>query len=328
MATTGTISQTAFDTNAVIDEAFRLCGVAAQRITPEMQDIAAKQLYLQLSSFGNRGIPLWCIDKQILPLTQGQMSVATPVGTIDILNASYRTLQEITGTQSARLGGIQWSFSGAQKVTSVGVKATADVTYDLVLEVSADGATWITVASTGPTVFGAGQWVWFDVDGPGSYPYFCIRDKAATALVLTSTYLGGSPYEVPMSRLNKDDFTQIPNKTVEGRPLQYWLDRQVDRPVMRLWPAADSTFAQIIIWRQRHIMDVGTLQQTIEVPQRWLDAITLRLAYRLAMRIPQVDPNRVQLIAPEMQAAETLAWSEETDRSPFRFMADFSCYTK
>lgn len=327
MTTTGTISQTSFDTNDVIDEAFRLCGVAAQRITPEMQDIAKKQLYLQLSSFGNRGIPLWAIDKQVLPLTQGQQSVTTPVGTIDILNASYRTMTEIAGLQTTRLGGIQWTFSGPQKVVSVGVETTASVTYNLVLEVSADGVTWMTARTTGATAFTAGEWVWFDIDGPGSYQYFCIRDHAATALVLTSTYLGGNPYEVPMSRLNKDDFTQLPNKTVEGRPLQFWQDRQVDRPVMRLWPAADATVAQIVIWRQRHVMDIGTLQQTIEVPQRWLDALTLRLAYRLAMRVPQVDPGRVQLIAPEMQQAETLAWSDERDNSPFRFVSNNTAYT-
>lgn len=328
MATTGTISQTTFDTNAVIDEAFRLCGVAAQRITPEMQDIAAKQLYLQLSAVGNRGIPLWAIDKQILPLTQGQQSVTTPVGTIDILNASYRTLSQLTGTSSTRLGGVLVDLGSAQKVTSVGLLATSSGTFNLVFETSDDGVTFTTAATPGTTTLTTGVWTWIDVDGPGSHRYFCIRDQAAAALALTSTYLGGNPYEVPMSRLNKDDYATTPNKTIEGRPLQFWLDRQVGRPVMRLWPAADATTAQIVIWRHRHIMDVGTLQQSIEAPQRWFDAITLRLAYRLCMRIPQVDPGRAALIAPEMQQAETLAWAEERDSSPMRFMADSSAYTR
>jgi hypothetical protein len=327
MATSGTISTTAFDTNEVIDEAFGLCGLAAQQITPEMQIIAQRQLYLSLSSMGNKGIPLWAIDKQILPLRQGQMTVPTPLGTIDILNCQYRTLTQFTGTETTRLGGLQTEFTTPTKITSVGVQTTADVTYSLVLETSADGVTWTTVGTTGSTAFTGGEWAWFDIDGPVAAAYFCIRDIAGTTLVLTSSYLGGNPYEVPMSRLNKDDYQSMPNKTFEGRPLQFWLDRQVDGPIMRLWPAADGTIAQIIILRHRHIMDVGTLQQMVEVPQRWYDAICLRLAYRMSMRIPQIDPGRGAVIAPLLQVAETEAWQEERDRSPFRLTFDNSAYT-
>ena len=49
MAYSNTISQTAFITSDVIDEAYRLCGLTAQQITSEMQDTAQKQLYLHLS---------------------------------------------------------------------------------------------------------------------------------------------------------------------------------------------------------------------------------------------------------------------------------------
>ena len=48
MAYSNTISQTAFITSDVIDEAYRLCGLTAQQITSEMQDTAQKQLYLHL----------------------------------------------------------------------------------------------------------------------------------------------------------------------------------------------------------------------------------------------------------------------------------------
>ena len=329
MAYSDTISQTQFITNDVIDEAFRLCGMAMQQITSEMQDTAQKQLYLHLSSMGNRGIPLWAIDKQIIPIVQGQQTVTLPIGTIDVLNGQYRLLSQYTGTESERLGGLQTQFTSATKVSTVGIKTTASPTYNLVFEVSDDAVTWTQVGTTGSTAFTAGAWAWFDIDGPGSYTYFCIRDQAGTSLVLTSTYLGGNPYEVPLSRLNRDDYTQMPNKTYEGQPLQFWLDRQASAPLMRLWPAADarSATAQFVIWRHRHIMDVGTLQQSIEIPQRWYDALCLRLAARLSLRIPGVDPARRQLIATDLQEAELLAWSEERDNSPQRITNDISAYT-
>ena len=329
MAYSDTISMTSFITNDVIDEAFRLCGMNMQQITSEMQDTAQKQLYLHLSQMPNRGIPLWAIDKQILPIVQGQQTVTLPVGTIDVLNGQYRLLSQNTGTESVRLGGVQTQFTSATKVSTVGIKTTASPTYSLIFEVSDDGVTWTQVGTTGETAFTAGQWSWFDIDGPGSYTYFCIRDQAGTALVLTSSYLGGNPYEVPLSRLNRDDYTQMPNKTYEGQPLQFWLDRQVPVPLMRLWPAADgrSATAQFVIWRHRHIMDVGTLQQSVEIPQRWYDALCLRLATRLSLRIPGVDPARRQLIAADMQEAEMLAWAEERDASPTRITYNFSAYT-
>ena len=329
MAYSNTISQTAFITSDVIDEAYRLCGLTAQQITSEMQDTAQKQLYLHLSQMGNRGIPLWAIDKQILPMVQGQQTVTLPVGTIDVLNGQYRLLSQYTGTESARLGGVQTVFTSATKVSTVGIKTTASPTYSLVFEVSTDGVTWTQVGSTGSTAFTAGQWAWFDIDGPGTYQYFCIRDQAGTTLVLTSTYLGGNPYEVPLSRLNRDDYTQMPNKTYEGQPLQFWLDRQASVPLMRLWPTPDarSATAQFVIWRHRHIMDVGTLQQTVEIPQRWFDAICLRLAARLCLRTPNVDPGRRAAIDNDLQEAELLAWSEERDNSPQRITNDISAYT-
>ena len=43
MAMSGTISTTKFNTNAVIDHAFRRCRVSAQRITAEMQDLLDKR---------------------------------------------------------------------------------------------------------------------------------------------------------------------------------------------------------------------------------------------------------------------------------------------
>jgi hypothetical protein len=327
MTTSGTISTTVFDTNEVVDEAFGLCGLAPQQITPEYQVIAQRQLYLHLSSMGNKAIPLWAIDKQVLPLRQGQMSVTTPVGTIDILNCQYRTSTVYTGTETVDVSAITTQFADTTKIVSVGIQSTAASTYSLALETSDDGLAWTIWRSIGPLAFAAGAWAWFDIDGPVSATYFRIRESTGAALSLTSTRLVGNCYEVPMSRLNKDDYTSMPNKTTEGRPYQFWLDRQAEVPIMRLWPAADATEAQVVLLRHRHIMDVGTLQQTIEMPQRWFDAVCLRLAYRLCKRIPQVDPGRANLIAPDMMQAETDAWNEERDNSPQRITLNNSAYT-
>lgn len=88
MAFSGTISTTTFNTNKVVDHAFRRCRISAQRVTAEMQDIALDLLYLSLSEMASVKTPSWCIEKLILPFYVGQPIVTLPLGTEEVLNAN------------------------------------------------------------------------------------------------------------------------------------------------------------------------------------------------------------------------------------------------
>ena len=82
MAYSGTISQTVFNTGRVIDNAFRRCKLPAEQISGEYIEIANDCLYLMLSDLANQGVPLWTIEKIILPLYNGveALSLGVPVG--------------------------------------------------------------------------------------------------------------------------------------------------------------------------------------------------------------------------------------------------------
>jgi hypothetical protein len=75
-------------------------------------------------------------------------------------------------------------------------------------------------------------------------------------------------------------------------------------------------------------MDVGSLQQTIEVPQRWVDAIVWNLAARLCYEIQQVDINLADKIGPLADRSLQTAMSEEYDNSPFMVAPNISMYTR
>jgi len=91
MAYSNTVSQTVFNTRRVIENAARRCKLPAQSLTPEHVDIANDQLFMLLSDLSNRGIQLWCIDKQIYPLYNGVGDVTLVTGTLDVLNSNLRT---------------------------------------------------------------------------------------------------------------------------------------------------------------------------------------------------------------------------------------------
>jgi hypothetical protein len=99
---------------------------------------------------------------------------------------------------------------------------------------------------------------------------------------------------------------------------------------MNLWPAPNATaeYSQIVVWAQRHIMDVGTMQQQIEVPQRWYEAIVAMLAARLAMEYIEVDPGLVPVLDGKAKEALYFVQQEERDNSPINILPNISMYTR
>jgi hypothetical protein len=328
MAFSNTVSQTVFNTRRVIDNAIRRCKLTAQQITAEHIDIANDQLYLFLSDLANQGAPLWCIEKQIYPLYDGVGDITMTDGTVDILNSNFRWLQQVTGTNVDTSTTRTVTFTTDIFVANVGIYWTA-AAVPIALERSDDGAIWTTIQTETPTA-SAGQWTWFDLDSSVAARYFRVRATSGT-LSFSQIYLANTPTEIPLARMNRDDYTNLPNKAFQSdRPLQYWFDRQVNNPIMHMWPVPNeaATVCQIVVWRQRYIMDVGTMTQDIEVPQRWLEAIVSGLAAKMALELVEVDVNLIPILDQKAAIALNIAQMEERDNSPMMIAPNISPYTR
>jgi len=331
MATSGTVSTTQFTTRQVIDHAFRRCRLGAQQITSEMIDVANDQLYLILSNLANRGVQLWCIEKLIMPLYEGNGAVTLPLGTVDVLNTNLRTLTEVTGTETTSSTTVTMVVSGGTTLTTVGILWSA-AAVPFVIEQSVTGSTWTSVpteeSTTAPTQT-AGQWLWVDFNATTTNNYFRVRATSGT-LSATDVYFGNTPTEIPIARLNRDDYTALPNKFFLGRPLQFWFDRQLNQPIMHLWPVpnAAATTQQIVLWRHRYIQDVGTMVEELDVPQRWFDAIVAMLASKLAEETPEVDMQLMPILEAKADKALAEAENEERDNSPIYWQPQISMYTR
>lgn len=328
MAYSGTVSQTTFDTRRVIEHAARRCKLAAQSLSAEHIEIANDNLYLLLSDLANQGAPLWCIQKTIYPLYAGVGTIPTIGGTVDILNSNLRWLQEAAGSNVDTLTSRVTDFGSDTLVGTVGVLWSA-ASAPLEFARSADGAAWEVVQTEAPSA-SSGEWTWYDLDSVVAARYFRVRATAGT-LGFSQIYLGNTPTEIPLSRINRDDFTNLPNKQfLSNRPLQYWLDRQSPAPVMNLWPTPNgaATTQQIVVWAHRHIMDVGTMTQEIEVPQRWYETIVAMLAAKLAMEFIEVDAAIVPMLDAKAQATLYQAQQEERDNSPINLAPAIGAYTR
>ena len=131
--------------------------------------------------------------------------------------------------------------------------------------------------------------------------------------------------------MNRDDYTNLPNKYFQSnRPLQYWFDRQIPNPIMHMWPVPNdgAVFSQLVLWVQRYIMDVGTMTQNLEIPQRWFEAIVAGLAAKLALEIIEVDPQLIPMLDAKAAQALAIAQAEERDNSPMMIAPNISPYTR
>jgi hypothetical protein len=326
MAVSGTISTTNFTTRMVIDRSYNRCGIESQRITAEMQQIALDTLYLIISEIAAIKVPSWCIEKIIFPFYNNQPQINMPTSTVEILNCNYRTLQQVTGTNTTTSTIHKIQFQTATIVNTVGILWGAN-SVPVVFEISDDNATWIQVGSSNVSAV-AGEKVWTDIPVGNPAIYFRVRATSGT-LSFVTIFTGNTPNETPMGLLNRDSYIAQNNKVFAGRPTTYWFQRDIPQPVIHLWPApnAGSESAQLVVERHRYIMDVGNLQQTLDIPQRWFEAIIARLAVRLLISTPTADLNRLPILKNEADIAMNIEWTGDNDRSRITIAPALTPYT-
>jgi hypothetical protein len=328
VAVSGTVSQTTFNTRKVIDHAFRRCRMPPEGVGSELLSVAQDTLYLLLSKLANRGLQLWCIEKDILPLYTNTAEVPVPVGTVDLLNTFLRTMEYPGGAGVQTSTSYTWTLTTAGTITTVGVNWNG-TSCQFAVDYSTDGVNWEEILSVANPNLTSGATTWADIDGAPTAQYWRVR-AINDNLNIDIALFGNTPNEIPMARLNRDSYTNLPNKTFQGRPLQFWLDRTLNQPVMYIWPvpAPEYEGSQVVTWVKRYIMDVGSLTQEIEVPQRWFDAIVAMLAAELAIQLPTVDPAFIAIL--DQKAMRTLneAEMEERDNSPIYFTPNIAVYTR
>lgn len=357
MAYSGTVGQTVISVQTLIDHGARRCGKLAEELTSE-QILSAKQsLFFLLSHLANKGINYWCINKKVFGLKADQYIYSMPVGTIDVLNVLYRTMNRPTGQYSSSAGGVvalaydndvntycqQNAANGNISINygtdnpiyagSIGflpyISGGGSATWSIIFEYSVDGITWNTLDDLGAIDVTDNQWVWTDIDPGQSVQYYRIRAYNGTTLALREFYVGNNARLIQMSRLNRDDYTNLPNQNfTANQPYQFWFDRTIPQPTMYLWPVPSDPFIQMTVWYSRQIMDVGALSGELEIPQRWYEATLMMLSHRMAMELPQVAADRINYL--EKQAEKYLfeAEQEERDKSPIYLAPNISVYTR
>jgi hypothetical protein len=336
---------TGWDTRTVIDRSYGMLGLTPQQVTGEKIQIGLDLLGMVLADAVNTSHPLFTLEKILIPLVLGQRNYPMPIGTNDLNRVFFRTSNILTPTLIAS-GPSAWTYDfGVNNPTIVynwsilWLGAPVPVTF----QSSPDGINWTTVSATTNLNYGGygSQNVWYDMNISGGQRFWQVIPTVVTppnTLSITSAALYNTPNDIEMYRLNKDDYYNMTNKASQGRPLQYYVNRDVavgNQALgcsVDLWPVADAVTIGLngimLARRQRYIQDVGSLQQMLEVPTRWFYTVLFMLSDALAYCTPEAKPDRIQMVQVRLPEMTRNLWVEERDRSAFKMNYNLRPYTR
>ncbi len=140
----------------------------------------------------------------------------------------------------------------------------------------------------------------------------------AETVMITNAYIrtdsGTSSNDRLIFPISQTEYAALPNKFVQAPPTQFWFNRLIS-PTITLYQVPDGGGPYTLFYyRVRQIQD-ATLPNgfQMEVPYRWLDALTAGLAHRLAaVFAPQLEQIRKM----DAQEAWTLAATQDQENVP------------
>ena len=125
-----------------------------------------------------------------------------------------------------------------------------------------------------------------------------------------------------MSRISRDEYLSIPNKSTTGRPTQFFIDRQIT-PEIKIWPLPENSTDVLHFDCLTRIEDADTFTNTIEVPFRFYPCLAAGLAYYIAIK---KAPDRIQLLKSIYDEEFDRAQAEDRDRASFTVAPSLQYY--
>lgn len=301
MATDYTSGASAFNLQLtdLIEEAFERAGLE-MRSGYDVRT-ARRSLNLMTIEWANKGINLWTIEQGQIPIVTGQISYALPVDTIDLLDHVIRT-----GT--------------GQNQIDINISRISESTYSTIPTKNANGRpiqVWINRQSGNQNLTAA--------------------TLAAAISATDTTITVNNVSELPASGFITIGSETIYFPNVSGNQLLNCSRGQnnttaathaINAPIylnflpnINVWPTGDNgTTYTFVYWRLRRIQDAGTGVNIQDIPFRFIPCMVAGLAYYIAMKQPEIDPNRVAGLRSVYNEQFQLAADEDREKAPVRFV--------
>jgi hypothetical protein len=307
--TSGTVAFN-LNVNELIEEAFERCGQELR--TGYDFRTARRSINLLTIDWANRGLNLWTVEPGQIQLNQGQIMYPLPTDTIDLLDTVTRT-----GT--------------GQNQQDININRISESTY-------------ITIPNKNAT--GRPIQVWINRQSGQENPTDILlnenltgTDTTADNTITLSSTVGLAQFGFIKIGVETIQYGGISGNTITGciRAVNNTAiaphsigDRIYvqNLPTVNVWPAPDQgNFYTFVYYRLRRIQDAGSNGTTNEdIPFRFIPAMVAGLASYLSIKLPNVDPTRIQMLKQDYEQAYQNAADEDREKASIRFVPRSSFY--
>lgn len=119
------------------------------------------------------------------------------------------------------------------------------------------------------------------LQGQEGYVFGAGGDFVTVPFEITDCRIDRAGSNIPMFRLSREEYYDLPNPTNQGYPTQFYYDRQRSGGTLHVWPAPDVAAGTLAFTYQRIVMDIDNGTNDFDLPQEWTEAIRFGLAKRL-----------------------------------------------
>lgn len=254
----------------IVQLAFSLVGVGREGEALPAEEAAEglRRLNLMVKTWSAEGVRLWKKKNAILFTvasqanyslgTSGNRSATTwAETTLDADEASGQTVLSVartTGFSNSDVIGILLD-DNTMHWTTISSFVTNDT---------------VTVASALPSAASSGNKVF-------AYTSLMIRPLR----ILDAQRRDDADRDIPIFRLSREEYRELPTKTATGTPTQFYYDPQTSTGVMYLWPAPLDETNTIRFTAALPLEDFDLATNDPDAPSEWTEAIAYNLAVRL-----------------------------------------------
>ena len=225
-----------------VEEAFERCGLEFRTGYDALT--ARRSINFLFADWANSGLNRWTIDQVNQTLVSGLSEY--PIGTITATVGASTNLvigNTITGSSSGTTAIVLTKPSST--TITLSIPSGSFTAGETITSTDSSGSAVNTTISSDPS----------------------ISDVRATIDVLSSV-IRRSGSDISINRVSRDDYLSIPTKTTSGRPVQFYVDRQIT-PVVKVWPEPENSTDVLIYDRLTRMDDADTSVNTVDVPFRF-----------------------------------------------------------
>jgi len=286
----------------LILDAFQLIGVygIGRTVSSEDMTVAVSFLNKMIKAWGTKGLLLWCKEEATVFLSPsvsnysfGQTSTPAYAALASDTIISQTTTAAVLGATTINV----INSAGMSVSDYVGV-LQSDMSVFWTTIASIPNSTSIVLSSgTSTTVNQAANVYTFTTLINKPYRVLSCRRVWGFDSGVTTTI-----DEVVMNPLSHSDYYNLPLKSANGLPNQYYYDPQRDVGTLSLWQRPNDGAYRVNMTYERVMSDMLNVSDNFDLPQEWLEPLTWQLAIRLCpafgkeKKLPSILPMAKQML--------------------------------